>query len=461
MFYHPAFALLGLLSLVLSKRYVLLSGGLFILGMIRAIFMPVAPEPIQDVTVRVVGVVAGAPVLTARSQRFELETADRRILVTCRNSRSLAAGDVVAVEGKLEPILNFSPDTDWRRYWLLRGVNQQLTVSWSSAIEVIQPAHGIAAWGTVWRYDTWRRLKSHLSDPQAGVAMGVIAGQQGVVPDEVRDAMIRSGTLHLLATSGFNVMLLAGALVLLLSHLPIPRTFQILLILGLLVAYCYAVGNRPPVVRATLICSLYLGAFLFHRSPDPLSTLAASAIIYLLFVPASFLEPAFQLSYCVVLGLILYVPSLVVWAERYKLRSVRSKTIEKMSQWCVLTFMVSFAAWLWSLPIVVACFGVVPLLGPIANVFTAVAVLPTYIGNFAAQFAGHWSAEFSKGFDILITGTAVSWITWSNQVIANLSWSAFTFEPLPGWVAVLGFAFLVALSHPDKLRSDELSPKAF
>ena len=67
--------------------------------------------------------------------------------------------------------------------------------------------------------------------------------------------------------------------------------------------YCVLTGSSPPAVRATVMFGTYVAASIFQREADPLSALAAAALIILSYAPHDLFSVGFQLSFLAVLSL--------------------------------------------------------------------------------------------------------------------------------------------------------------
>ncbi|MGI8922867.1 MAG: ComEC/Rec2 family competence protein [Fimbriimonadales bacterium] len=429
----------------IARRWLLLGAALFAIGFLRTAFTSDPQPPLPTVEQTVVGRIVSTPNLAQKYQRAILDIGDRNLLLYERPQRLLMAGDWVRVKGKIANIGERSAV-----YWARRGIHQRMSVIWDGGLEVLAPGAGPANWGSAWRTDMWSRLKRNLPERHAAMAMGIVAGQQDLVDREVAENMRRSGTLHLLATSGFNVLLLAGALMFLLSHLPISRGLQIGVALALLLAYADAVGGRPPVMRATVMAVIYLGAFLFHRSSDVLSTLGLAAIVYLLLEPGSLFDAGFQLSFVTVLGLALFVPPAFERTRKAIDKSVPSPGWRFVLQAVAAVFITSLVAQIVSAPLTAAHFGSFSLVAPVANVLTALAVPMIYLGTVLGQLADSISQELGRGFDLLITGPFAGWIDWVNGVLGGMPWAAVETQPISWVVSCVAYLALLALSRPHR-----------
>jgi competence protein ComEC len=181
------------------------------------------------------------------------------------------------------------------------------------------------------------------------------------MPDELYEAYRRSGTLHLLAVSGSNVWLVLGVFWLLFRTLRFHRVVQIVLLLGILVVFCFVTRNDPSVVRAGVMAALVLIGLLFHRRIDMLNIIGASAVIILLFSPRHLFLAGFQLSYAAVIGILILVPRI--------LQLFPGLTRWRAGRWGLTLAGSSVAATVATAPILALHFGVIPAISVIANLF--------------------------------------------------------------------------------------------
>jgi competence protein ComEC len=395
------------------------------------------------------------PDLRVRDQRFLVDAGGRRLLVGAPADRHIMAGDTVRLTGVIEQIVEQEGRLG---YWHRRGITHRMYVTWEGSLEVLAPGGGIASIGSQWRTDTYERLRRHMQHQQAGLVMGMIAGQQGLVDDEVRADMERSGTLHLLATSGFNVMLVAAGLMLLLQHVPVPRPLQVAIALALLFAYCAAVGMKPPVVRAAVMCSVFLGSLAVGRQPDALSAVAIAAIGYAFWEPGSALDAGFQLSFGAVFALILYSPYIVRKLIR-KTARVRSEVGRLAFQWVGASVAVTLVAIAGTAPLSAAHFGQVSFVSPLANLATAPVVGAMYVLAALGQLFAPIAEPVSSGCDGL-AGLLAGWVIDANAYFADLPWSSETFAPISGWLCAAWYVLLILASPRERLTGEELEARA-
>ena len=121
--------------------------------------------------------------------------------------------------------------------------------------------------------------------------------------------------MHLLVISGFHVGIIAFLLALVLRLLGVPWRPRLLLVAVGLGIYCLLVGMRPPVMRATLMAWIVLGALAMDRVINWPNVLAAAALAILWVQPTQLLDPGFQLSFGAVLSLLVFAPRWRRWVE--------------------------------------------------------------------------------------------------------------------------------------------------
>jgi ComEC/Rec2-related protein len=201
------------------------------------------------------------------------------------------------------------------------------------------------------------RLKVLYGDEDASWVTALTFNYAADLAREDKDALRNSGTFHLVSASGLHVWVVALLVQFLLVQITLPRHWQILLTGFMLLVYCGLTGFHSPTVRSALMWLTYSSAYLFRRSPDALSSLSLSALIWLAFVPEDIQNASFQLSY-VVTGM------LILWFERQ-----RQQDGIEIRNGLEISLAASFAAE----PLAAWWFGRLVLVGPIANALVGLA----------------------------------------------------------------------------------------
>ena len=157
------------------------------------------------------------------------------------------------------------------------------------------------------RFRNWIRHKlSRFLDPaETGLLMGLLAGDRSGIPEALRSDFQRSGLVHVLAISGFHVVLLAGLLMTFLKATGLPHRIVRVVGILLLAIYVPVTGGSPAVTRAVIMFAVPQVGMLFQRPAGALNSLGMALIFILLPNPQVLWNPGFQLSAAATVGIIL------------------------------------------------------------------------------------------------------------------------------------------------------------
>ncbi len=148
-------------------------------------------------------------------------------------------------------------------------------------------------------------LERNLPSPQAELAQALLLGQRDDLPEELNDEWRRAGTAHLLAISGLHVSVVLGvALITGVMVLGRRRGLFVLLPLGIVWAYAILSGLNPPVVRAAIMGSVYLGAIALGRQPSGGLALVLAATVIALWDPRVITTASFQMTVAAMAGIV-------------------------------------------------------------------------------------------------------------------------------------------------------------
>lgn len=129
-------------------------------------------------------------------------------------------------------------------------------------------------------------INSLLPEPQASLLNGILFGIKASMPKAFYNALITTGTLHIIALSGVNITILIN----LISRgtLWLGKKISILLTICLIALFVWFVGFQPSIVRAAIMGFFSLLSIYFGRQNWGLLSLFLAAGIMLLPISASF-----------------------------------------------------------------------------------------------------------------------------------------------------------------------------
>ena len=148
-------------------------------------------------------------------------------------------------------------------------------------------------------------LERNLSSPHAELAQALLLGQRDSLPAELNEDWRRAGTAHLLAISGLHVSVVLGV-TLIGSVMALGRRRGLYVLAPLALVWVYAVlsGLNPPVVRAAVMGTAYLGAVASGRQPSGGLALVATAGAMAMWNPSVITTASFQMTVAAMAGIV-------------------------------------------------------------------------------------------------------------------------------------------------------------
>lgn len=307
------------------------------------------------------------PRLKARIQTCEVRDGNRTFLMEAPRTVAIGLADEVRVRGRVAAL----GEADTR---LLAHRLSGKLVAFSDGVTVSRRGALPFQWGASARLRFLALTSKWMTPDAAAMTDAICFESSGLVGDDVKVQLQRSGTVFILSASGLHIFLLAWMLNAAFSPIPVPRIVQILVLLAILLVFAGASGFTPSVVRASIAVTLAAAAYLVRREPDLLSAMAAAGIGYLVWQPGSVYDVGFQLSFLVVAGFALQPFRRRRYANGFR-RAVGG---------VLQAVHASGVAFLWSAPILAYSFGLVSLTSVVAAPFIAIALVPIMLLGVAA-----------------------------------------------------------------------------
>jgi competence protein ComEC len=295
--------------------------------------------------------------------------------------------------------------------------------------------------GTLYRAKTWmtERLSAFLPEPQAALAAGVLLGMKSGFSDATQDVFRRAGISHIVVLSGYNITVLAAAVLLVVIRAGGHRRHAYWVALGVLAVFVVMTGAAPSVIRAAMMGACMLTAHYVGRGSRMWYALIFAATAMVAANPRILLyDVSFQLSFLATVGLAVFAAPLGArlsfLPRRFGFRDALASTL---------------AATIMTTPLIAFQFGRLSTVSPLANLF----ILP-----FIPLIMGLSALALLPG--VGIAGAAIAWplLTWvvaCAEFFARLSWSSITIPHAPPWAAgaVYGIGALISFAWRKKCRS--------
>ena len=247
-----------------------------------------------------------------------------------------------------------------------------------------------------WAYE---RLQWGLEDDPriADFLAGMLIGYRQEIPVDIEQDFRVTGTLHVFAISGQNIAEMAVVAIILLQLCGLVRWRWAWLLAPVVLVYCLLAGSPASAVRATVMALAVLLAWRLGRPLNALGCWSIAVLAMLVWDPRVLLDPGAQLSFGVVLGLILVSPPIYrAIAARFqhdsflpaKLMTPGQKREEVFWSRGAALLAASIAATLASEPITALDFHQITPISIVANLLVVpLAGLITVVGTISVTFS--------------------------------------------------------------------------
>ena len=378
-------------------------------------------------------VVTGPP----RHGRFEIRTpgfvtrfsgtpVHEPVLLELPNGRAPPQGAILAVLTLVKRPRGPAHGFDERTWLRRRGVHVVLRIDeW----RVVGHRGGVGGVADRLRRRLARTIARGLSGERAAVVEGVVLGDDGALPDELRTRFRAAGLYHLLAVSGQNVALVVMSVLVVAWLLGIARVIAQLGALAAIGGYVLAVGAQPSVIRAGVAGALGSLAWLSARATDRWHLLLVGAVVLLGWNPYTLFDAGFQLSFAAVVAIFVLVPRFQRFLEGYPLGKLRPVVA------------VSAACGLATAPIVWLQFHSVQLLAVPANALAAPVVAPLLVLALAAAATAPLSGGAAAALAWL-NGWCAAYLVTVARLVGGLPFAQV--RTTRGLLLLLAGAFLLA-----------------
>ncbi len=392
----------------------------------------------QKVTVR--GIIDG-PEFRSSGIQFTLDTGTTNIIVSTKDYQTLAYGDEVEVTGKLRKPDNFTTDQGTEFDYVSYLYKDDILYRMSYAkVTVLSHGHGnwlVAHLAPVedWFLDSFARV---LPVKDADLEGGLVLGSKENISPEFRDDLVATGTIHIIALSGYNVTIVANAL----RDLFVD-------ILGLsagiasgagaicIVIFVIMTGLQSSAIRAGIMALIGLFARNRGRTYSAFRALVLAGFLMILYDPKYLVyDVSFQLSYLATLGIIFITPVL----ERAFAR------VPKKILWVVPVqelMSVTLGAQLGVLPFILYKMGTLSLIALPANILVLPAVPYAMAFGTLAGLVGKVSIMLATPV-AMFTSLLLKYITGMVTFFAKVPYASVVVHQFPLWLCVILYCVLIA-----------------
>jgi competence protein ComEC len=328
--------------------------------------------------------------------------AGRLAVTTPGEFTNLFAGQSVEVSGVIgAPKLAAAPGTfDYRAYLQQLGIYYQLQAS-SEADWLI--THSPSRPPLADRFRSWGRRALALGlpgdDESLRLEWALTLGWKTALTPDVAEPFVQAATYHIFAVDGLRMAIVFGIFFGLSRALRLPRPLAGLGLIPLIWFYVALTGWPASAIRATVMLTVVIFGWVLKRPTNLLNSLFAAAVIILVWQPQQLFQAGFQLSFFVVLCMLLLLPPWHAFFQAVtapdpllppELQARWRKTFRTPLRYFGDLVLTSFAAWVGSLPLVAYYFHIVTPVSTPANVLAVPLCALVLVSNLASLLLAGW-----------------------------------------------------------------------
>lgn len=238
----------------------------------------------------------------------------------------VAAGQKFQFSCRLEPPENFSPDFDYRMYLLKEGVGFLCHDAIYTIVE--RDTRGRVFELLYWpKHRFEEALERSISEPEAGLAKGLILGGSDYLSRETNAVFQRVGLSHIVAVSGYNITLVAQCFLTIGILFGLWRKHALWVAFFCICLFVLMIGMPASAVRAGVMAGIAFAAAHTGRLTQSLSVLVFAALAMLCVNPLLLrYDVGFELSFLAALGIIIGS----VWWESFFSKTFPGKSVAEI-----------------------------------------------------------------------------------------------------------------------------------
>jgi competence protein ComEC len=390
------------------------------------------------------GIIIEEPDKREKYTRYIIEDQNGlNILIYAHRYPVFKYGDEIKVEGILKKPKQFSDDFDWPAYLSKDNIYFEM---FYPEVEFLSSGNGFWIKRQLFliKEKFLNTLSQLISEPHSSLLGGLTVGAKESMPKDLQEDFRETGIIHIVVLSGYNVTIVADAIMRVFSFL--PHLFGISFgVLGI-VFFALMTGASATIVRASLMAVLVLVARATGRIYHITTALFIAGFLMIVHNPKILVfDSSFQLSFLATLALICLVPilepRLKFFPNKFKLREFAVATI---------------ATQIFVLPLLLYKTGLFSVVSLPVNLLILIFVPVT-------MFFGFVTASF--GFISSFLATPFAWISFVLleyelrvvEFFAQLPFASFKISSFPLWLVIFMYVvyafFILRTRNIDKEKN--------
>jgi len=422
----------------MSKKEIIIVFILIIAACVRLLFfIPKAPDYNNFVgqKVELEEIVNDDPDIRLKNQHLNIKVkgTEANILILVGREKEVYYGDEIKISGILEEPENFitssGKEFNYKRY--LANQNIYFVIK-NADIKIVSSNNGNKIKSILFkiRRSFISNINRVIPIPESDLANGLILGVRGGFDEETKNEFIETGTIHIIALSGYNVSIVAEQ-IMKVFNLILSQTASILLGIIVILLFIIMTGASATAIRAGIMATIMLLGRMTGRSYLAGRALIIAGLLMVAYDPRVLSDMSFQLSFIATGGVLFVTPKIMHW---FKFLPMRFKIRETMATTVAATISV--------LPILLYLTGVLSLVSIFANILILIFIPTSMFFIFITGVSGFISPILA----IPIGYTSYLVLLYILSIIhffGSLSFASVTIHSFPLFLTIGIYAFLI------------------
>ncbi len=411
---------------MINKKEIIIIFILITIAVARFLFFipknPLYTEAIGRM-VTVEGVVNDTPDIRLYNQQIILTPVGNKtnILLIIPNDIEISYGDKIKVEGMLKEPENFittsGKEFNYKRYL---GNQDIYFIIKNPEVEILSNGNGNYLKSILFKIRNAfiKNINKVIPPPESSLSNGLILGERGGFDTDTKQEFIQTGTIHIVALSGYNVTIVAENVMKVFS-LIFSQTLSIIFGIVVILLFIIMSGASATAIRAGIMATIMLFGRMTGRKYDAGRALLIAAFLMITYDGRVITDISFQLSFLATFGVLFITPKVISWVWffpiRFKIREIVATTI---------------SATISVIPILLYSTGILSLVSLPANILILPLIPITMFFSFVVGLFGFISPMLSLPF-AFISDLLLSYILGVIHYFASLSYASVNIQSFP------------------------------
>ena len=419
----------------MSKKEIILIIFLAIIAGVRYLFfIPQAPnfDYLVGENIGFVGQIVENPDERLNSQQLKVKINNQKIylLVSTSKATEYKYGDKIYAEGKLSKPENFITAQGKEFNYIKYLANQDIYFLLKyPKIEIITRDNGNSVYAFLYKIKNSfiKSINKVIDLPESSLAGGLVLGLKGGFDEEMRNNLIETGTIHIVALSGYNVSIVAEGVMKAFKQV-FSQNISIVLGMVTILLFVILTGAEATAVRAGIMATIMLVGRMTGRKYLAGRGLVIAALLMITYDPRIVTDMSFQLSFIATAG-VLFLPTKIL--KYFSFLPVRFGIREMVVS--------TFSATISVLPLVLYSTGVLSIVSILVNLLILLFIPYAMLFVFIAGALGLISKAIAIPFGF-IAFIILHYILSAINIFGSFRFSSFTIQSFPLFIVILLYA---------------------